>query len=75
MIFPIEFNIKTIQVQLAFQQTSEVANFDFNCEYLENASSYGLLIWYHSMSLQSLRVPKYGLLIGSGSSDSYPKRF
>ena len=72
MIFPIELDRETIQVWLAFQQN--LANFDFNCEYLENASSSRLLIWCH-YSYSLYMYLKCGLLTGSGSSNSYAKRF
>ena len=54
-LFPYISIEKLYKCSSIFQQN--VANFDFNCEYLENASTSRLLIWYNSISLQPLHDP------------------
>jgi hypothetical protein len=52
------------------KHTSTAANFDFNCEYLKNASFLsGIIVYLYSLYI--ILYLKYGLLTGSGTLSDY----
>ena len=70
MIFPIERNRETIQVQLAFSETC--AKFDFNCKYIENARILRLLIRTVVCQYNLYMYFNCGLSTGSGCNNLMP---